>query len=66
MPYNLCSVLPEDEKLDMLQTARRLSQRAVIITTEQIDPILIKAGFHIDSRCTVNKGNFSRQIIVCV
>ncbi|WP_436245066.1 TRM11 family SAM-dependent methyltransferase [Paenibacillus sp. LjRoot56] len=66
MPYNLCSVLPEDEKLDMLQTARRLARRAVIITTEQMDPLLIKAGFHIDSRCTVNKGNFSRQIIVCV
>ncbi|NOU64184.1 RNA methyltransferase [Paenibacillus sp. LMG 31461] len=66
MPYNLCSVLPEAEKLDMLQTARRLARRAVIITTEQIDSLLIKAGFHIDSRCTVNKGNFSRQIIVCV
>ncbi|CAH1206208.1 hypothetical protein PAECIP111891_02828 [Paenibacillus allorhizoplanae] len=66
MPYNLCSVLPEDEKLDMLQTARRLARRAVIITTEQMDPLLIKADFHIDSRCTVNKGNFSRQIIVCV
>ncbi|KRF01756.1 RNA methyltransferase [Paenibacillus sp. Soil766] len=66
MPYNLCSVLPEAEKLDMLQTARRLARRAVIITTEEIDPLLTEAGFHIDSRCTVHKGNFSRQIIVCV
>jgi tRNA G10 N-methylase Trm11 len=66
MPYNLCSVLPDADKLDMLITARRLAQRAVIVTTEQIDPLLTEAGFHIDSRCTVNKGNFSRQIIVCI
>lgn len=66
MPYNLCSKLPEDEQLQMLQTARRLAQRAVIVTTEQIDPLLAQAGFRIAERCTVNKGNFSRQIIVCV
>ncbi|MDF2682871.1 MAG: methyltransferase protein [Brevibacillus sp.] len=66
MPYNLCSKLPEDEQLQMLQSARRLAKRAVIVTTEQIDPLLAKAEFRIAERCTVNKGNFSRQIIVCV
>ncbi|MDU0205062.1 TRM11 family SAM-dependent methyltransferase [Paenibacillus sp. MAH-36] len=66
MPYNLCSKLPEDEQLQMLQSARRLAQRAVIITTEQIDPLIEQAGFHIAERCEVNKGKFSRQIIVCV
>lgn len=66
MPYNLCSKLPEDEQLQMLQSARRLALRAVIITTEQIDPLIEEAGFHIAERCAVNKGKFSRQIIVCV
>lgn len=66
MPYNLCSKLPEDEQLQMLQSARRLAERAVIITTEQIDPLIEQAGFHIAERCSVNKGKFSRQIIVCV
>lgn len=66
MPYNLCSKLPEDEQLQMLQSARRLTQRAVIITTEQIDPLIEQAGFRIAERCAVNKGKFSRQIIVCV
>lgn len=66
MPYNLCSKLPEDEQLQMLQSARRLAGRAVIITTEQIDPLIEQAGFHIAERCAVNKGKFSRQIIVCV
>jgi tRNA G10 N-methylase Trm11 len=66
MPYNLCSKLPEDEQLQMLQSARRLAKRAVIVTTEQIDSLIVQAGFRIAERCTVNKGNFSRQIIVCV
>ncbi|BFT68919.1 TRM11 family SAM-dependent methyltransferase [Paenibacillus sp. P36] len=65
MPYNLCSKLPEDEQLQMLQSARRLASRVVIITTEQIDPLIEQAGFHIADRCAVNKGKFSRQIIVC-
>ncbi|MEC0228463.1 TRM11 family SAM-dependent methyltransferase [Paenibacillus alba] len=66
MPYNLCSKLPEDEQLEMLQSARRLAGRAVIITTEQIDPLLAKAGFRIAERCLVHKGKFNRQIIVCL
>jgi tRNA G10 N-methylase Trm11 len=66
MPYNLCSKLPEDEKLEMLQTARRLAQRAVIVTIEEIGHLLAEAGFQIEARCTVKKGNFCRHIIVCV
>ncbi|TXK76080.1 TRM11 family methyltransferase [Paenibacillus sp. N3.4] len=66
MPYNLCSKLPEDEQLLMLQSARRLTKhRAVIITTEQIDPLIKQAGFRIAERCMVRKGNFRRQILVC-
>ncbi|MDR6882866.1 RsmD family RNA methyltransferase [Bacillus sp. 3255] len=65
MPYNLCSVLPEDEQLEMLQAARRLAHRAVIVTTEQIDPLIEQAGLRIIDRCEVRKGRFSRQVIVC-
>lgn len=66
MPYNLCSKLPEDEQLQMLESARRLAARAVIITTEQIDPLVAKAGFRIAERCVVRKGKFSRQVLVCL
>lgn len=65
MPYNLCSVLPEDEQLAMLLAARRLAQRSVIITTEPIDPLIAEAGLRIVDRCAVHKGRFSRQVIVC-
>lgn len=64
MPYNLCSKLPEDEQLQMLQTARRLADRAVIITTEPVDAAVEQAGFRIADRCIVRKGRFSRHVIV--
>ncbi|RTE08479.1 TRM11 family SAM-dependent methyltransferase [Paenibacillus whitsoniae] len=65
MPYNLCSKLPEAEALEMLEAARRLARRAVILTTEEIDPLLEKAGLRIVDRCLAHKGRFSRQVIVC-
>jgi tRNA G10 N-methylase Trm11 len=65
MPYNLCSVLSPEEQLEMLQSARRFTKRMVIITIEQIDSILLEAGFEIVDRCVVKKGKLTRQIIVC-
>ncbi|WP_209980066.1 TRM11 family SAM-dependent methyltransferase [Paenibacillus eucommiae] len=65
LPYNLCSVLPEDEQLLMLKAARRLSSQAVIITTGEIDSAIELAGFNITERGSVRKGSFVRQIIVC-
>ncbi|KAB7670790.1 TRM11 family SAM-dependent methyltransferase [Bacillus sp. B1-b2] len=65
MPYNLCSVVSDKEKLEMLQCARRFAKKMVIVTTEDIDEILSEAGFKIVDRCEVPKGKFIRQIIVC-
>jgi 16S rRNA G966 N2-methylase RsmD len=65
MPYNLCSVLSPEEQLTMLKSLRRLADRAVVITTEEIDPLIASAGFIIVDRCLVRKGSFSRQVLVC-
>ncbi|WP_226671573.1 TRM11 family SAM-dependent methyltransferase [Metabacillus litoralis] len=65
MPYNLCSVLPSEEKLDMLKSARRIAKKVVVITIEPIDSILQKAGFNISDRCVAKKGTFIREVIVC-
>jgi tRNA G10 N-methylase Trm11 len=66
LPYNLCSVISPVDQLKMLQSTRSFARRAVIITTEAIDSLIIRAGFEIIDRCLVKKGTFSRQIIVCV
>ena len=65
MPYNLCSVITVDEKLTMLQSARRFADKVVIITIEPIDTIVHDAGYVIVDRCDVLKGKFRRQVLVC-
>nr|WP_251026858.1 MULTISPECIES: RNA methyltransferase [unclassified Bacillus (in: firmicutes)] len=65
LPYNLCSVITPEEQLEMLQSARRIANRVVVVTVEPIDEILIKAGFSIIDRAVAKKGLFIREVIVC-
>lgn len=65
LPYNLCSVLPDEERLAMLRSAHRLARRVVIVTTEAIDDAIAAADLRIADRCVVRKGKFARHIFVC-
>ncbi|WP_096200540.1 TRM11 family SAM-dependent methyltransferase [Bacillus sp. FJAT-45350] len=65
MPYNHCSVLEPEMQLEMLQSARKFATKVVIITVETIDVLLDTAGFEIIARCIAQKGQFTRQVIVC-
>ncbi|MGG4143957.1 methyltransferase domain-containing protein [Paenibacillus algorifonticola] len=62
LPYNLCSVLPIGEQLDMLESVRRLADLAVIVTTEPIETQLSASGFSLVDRCELHKGAFTRFI----
>lgn len=64
MPYNLCSVLPEAEQMEMLAAARRLASRAVIVATVELGGAIERAGFRLAGRCMVRKGSFARHIYV--
>ncbi|MFC5404474.1 TRM11 family SAM-dependent methyltransferase [Cohnella soli] len=65
LPYNLCSVLPDEEKLEMLRSARRFARRVVLVTVEDVDRFAAEAGFVIRDRCTVSKGKFVRSVLLC-
>ncbi|MCA1055726.1 RsmD family RNA methyltransferase [Rossellomorea aquimaris] len=65
LPYNLCSVITVEEQLEMLQSARRFASKVVIVSVEDVDDVIGKAGFEITDRCEVSKGRFVRQVIVC-
>jgi tRNA G10 N-methylase Trm11 len=65
LPYNLCSVITVEEQLEMLQSARRFASKVVIVTVEDVDPVILEAGFTITDRCEVTKANFVRHVIVC-
>ncbi|WP_423800723.1 TRM11 family SAM-dependent methyltransferase [Neobacillus sp. SAB-20_R2A] len=65
LPYNLCSVISPEEQLEILQCARRIANKVVVVTVEFIDEILINAGFSMMDRAVVKKGSFTREVIVC-
>ncbi|WP_245976071.1 TRM11 family SAM-dependent methyltransferase [Paenibacillus prosopidis] len=65
MPYNHYSRTTPEEQLSLLLHARRIASKAVIITADHLDEMIINAGFAIQDRCVAQKGNFTRQIIVC-
>ncbi|MCR2803470.1 TRM11 family SAM-dependent methyltransferase [Paenibacillus soyae] len=64
LPYNLCSVLPEEEASRMLLAVRRMAARAVIVATEEMDGLLSKAAFRVKDRARLSKGSFTRYISV--
>lgn len=66
LPYNLCSVLKAGERLEMLNAARRLAGRCVIVATEDIEAEIEAAGMTVSERCAVRKGSFTRYVWVCV
>ncbi|WP_411346347.1 TRM11 family SAM-dependent methyltransferase [Paenibacillus sp. WLX1005] len=65
LPYNLCSVLEEDERLHMLQAAARLAHTQLVISTENIANSLAEAGLTVQHICHLHKGKFTRYLWLC-
>ena len=57
LPYNLCSVFPEGERRS--QSLRRLSDRAVIVSTEPLHELLMSTGWKVLRHCDP-QGSFVR------
>ena len=57
--------LPQSEQLAIMNSTRRIAERMVIITFEDMAQQITSVGFHIDDRCTVSKGTFERHIFIC-
>jgi tRNA G10 N-methylase Trm11 len=66
LPYNLCSVITPRDQLEMLKSARDFTERLVIVTVEDVDSVIEQANFKIEDRCVVTKGNFRREVLLCV
>ncbi|WP_230500842.1 TRM11 family SAM-dependent methyltransferase [Sutcliffiella rhizosphaerae] len=65
LPYNLYTHITRDEQDDIIKQTRRISQKAIIITIEDMDDLVKGAGFQIVDRGVTLKGNFKREILVC-
>lgn len=65
LPYNVCSVFPEEEKRRMLSSLRRLTRRAVIVSTEPLEALLPETGWQVLDRIATRKGTFVRDVWLC-
>lgn len=65
LPYGLFTPVTLEEQKEIINTARRIADRLVIVTFEDMKEYINKAGFEIIDSCTVCKGNFKRYIDIC-
>lgn len=65
IPYGLFSPTTLKEQVDIMKSARKISNRMVIITFEDMDEHILASDFRIIDRCHVSKGKFKRYITIC-
>lgn len=66
LPYNLATHISQEDQFDIIKHARRIADRVVIVTIENIDDKIQEEGFKIVDRCIARKHLFERQILLCV
>ncbi|MGV8982979.1 TRM11 family SAM-dependent methyltransferase [Clostridium sp.] len=65
LPYGIFTQITAEEQLAIMDSTRRIADRMVIITFDEMEQQITSVGFHIDDRCTVSKGTFKRHIYIC-
>ena len=65
LPYGIFTQITPGEQLAIINSTRRIADRMVIITFDDMKEQITSVGFHIDDRCTVSKGTFKRHIYIC-
>jgi tRNA G10 N-methylase Trm11 len=65
LPYGVFSPTTLEEQLAIINSTRRLADKAVFITFEDMDEHFKLAGFKVIDKCQTNKGKFIRYITIC-
>lgn len=65
MPYGLFTATTLEKQTELIKTARKIADKLVIVTFEDLDKYIIQAGFDISDKCCVSKGKFKRYINIC-
>jgi tRNA (guanine10-N2)-dimethyltransferase len=65
LPYGVFSPTTLEEQLAIISSTRRLADKAVFITFEDMDEHFKSAGFKVIDKCQTNKGKFIRYITIC-
>ena len=65
LPYGIFTKITPDQQLAIMSSTRRIANRMVIITFDDMKDQITSVGFNIEDRCTVSKGTFKRHIFIC-
>lgn len=65
LPYNVFTTASKDDQNDIIKHARRIANKCVFVTIENIDDLIINAGFQIVDKGLAIKQSFQREILVC-
>ncbi|WKA53067.1 TRM11 family SAM-dependent methyltransferase [Planococcus shixiaomingii] len=65
MPYNLYTSATPEEQFSILKHANSFTEKLIVVTLDNLDSMVERAGFIITDRCIAKKAGFSREILVC-
>jgi tRNA (guanine10-N2)-dimethyltransferase len=68
LPYNLLSIVTDDDILHIIRAAADITDRIIIVSTTDISQVISKVGLNIIDCCSIGKRGktkFSRKIWVC-
>jgi tRNA G10 N-methylase Trm11 len=65
LPYGVFSPTTLEEQLGIISTTRKIADKAVFITFENMEEHFKATGFEVLDRCQTNKGKFVRYITIC-
>jgi len=66
LPYGLFTSTTLSEQMELIRHTRKIADRMVIITFENMEKQITDCGFRITDECTVSKGKFKRYISICI
>ncbi|MGL6228732.1 MAG: TRM11 family SAM-dependent methyltransferase [Culicoidibacterales bacterium] len=66
IPYGLYTPTTKQDQLEILKTAKRIAGKLILLTCDNLDELLLEAGFSQIETCAVNKNNyFTRYLCIC-
>lgn len=68
LPYGIFSRIDETTQLDIIQNAKRISNRIILVSTDDLTEVIKKMGLTLLDSCNVKKSKghrFSRYVWVC-
>lgn len=66
IPYGVFTPTTKEEQELIINSARKISKKLILISFENMDEMLYKAGFKVADSASFSKGNFIRYISVCI